>query len=155
MDKTVNLIEERNSMKYEVIMKGRNPLIEEEIDVIINSVHLRCFMPYGSVFPLEEGEKYWAEIDGVIFDAPVLKEIHLPVKKIQCGGKDFSHKVCGIMDIDMGLVHSSIDIYLDSAYLYDFAYLDGHFVELVIDRFDIEFLEPLLQGESTDISKTM
>ena len=131
-------------MKYEVTIEGFNPLIEEEIDIIIRSAHLQCFMPYGSIFPLEKGEKYWAEIDCVIFDEIILKEIHEPVQKIQCDENDFSHKIYGILDIDMSVVHSSIDIYLDSTYLYDYAYLDGKFVEIVIDRFDIEFLEPLL-----------
>lgn len=41
-------------MRYEVIIEGQNPLIEEEIDV--NGTKLKCFMPYGTDFLLKKAE---------------------------------------------------------------------------------------------------
>lgn len=128
-------------MKYEIIVECFNSLIEEEVDISINSTRLKCFMPYGTDFWVEEGKKYYSEIESIIFDKLIIKEIHEPIKNIQCNLNNFSHKVCGVLDIDNGIVHSSIDVYLDKAYLYDYAYLDSRFIEIVIDRFDIEFIQ--------------
>lgn len=43
-------------MRYEVIIEGQNPLIEEEIDVNVNGTKLKCFMPYGTDFLLKKAE---------------------------------------------------------------------------------------------------
>lgn len=97
-------------------------------------------MPYGTDFWIVEGKKYYSEIESIIFDKLIIKEIYESIKEIQYSKSSFSHRVHGIMDIDKGAIHSSIDVYLDMAYLYDYAYLDGKFIEIVIDRFDIEFI---------------
>lgn len=127
-------------MKYKVIVEGYNSLIEEEIDISINSIRLKCFMPYEMIFLVEEGESYYAEIESIIFDKLIINEIYEPIKQIQSDVNSFAHKVYGYLDIDKGLVKSSIDVYIDRVYLYDYGYLDGKFVELDIDRFNIEFI---------------
>lgn len=127
-------------MKYEVLVESYHSLIEEEIDISINSTRLKCFMPYGTDFWVVEGKKYYSKIESIIFDKLIIKEIYESIKEIQYSKSSFSHRVHGIMDIDKAVIHSSIDVYLDMAYLYDYAYLDGKFIEIVIDRFDIEFI---------------
>lgn len=132
-------------MRFEVLVESYNSLIEEEIDIRINTTRLNCFMSCGTDFWIEEGEKYCSEIESIIFDKPIINEIQVPMKEIQCNARDFSHKVCGRLNIDKGIIQSSIDIDVDQAYLYDYAYLDGKFVEITIDRFDIEFY-PQISG---------
>lgn len=127
-------------MRYKVIVEDYNPLIEEEIDIRINSTRLKCFMPYGMDFSAEDGKSYYAEIESIVLDKLIMNEIHEPMKQIQSILNSFAHRICGYLDIDKGLVQSSIDVYIDMAYLYDYGYLDGKFVELVIDRFNIEFV---------------
>lgn len=127
-------------MRYEVIIEGYNPLIEEEIDVNVNGTKLKCFMPYGTDFFVEEGRKYYSEIEGILFDELIMNEICAPVQKIEIHESDFSHKIFGYLELDEGVIHSSIDVYLDMEYLCDYAYLDGKFVEIIIDRFNIEFV---------------
>lgn len=122
-------------MRYEVIIEGYNPLIEEEIVVNVNGTRLKCFMPYGTDFFIEEGRKYYSEIEGILFDELIMNEICAPVQKIEIHESDFSHKIFGYLELDEGVIHSSIDVYLDMEYLCDYAYLDGKFVEIIIDRF--------------------
>ena len=127
-------------MKYEVVVDSINSLIEEEIDIIINNTKLKCFMAYETAHLPEEGKTYFCEIDCMIVDELSIKEIREPIQQIKYEKTSFSHKIYGRLDIDKGLVSSVIDIYLDMPYLYDYAYLDDKFVEIVIDRFNIRFL---------------
>ena len=114
-------------MKYLVTVESFNSLIEKEVIVNIDGQQIRCFMPYGSGSEVE------------IFDDLDVKEVEKSVKEMQCVNQTFVYSITGKLNIDNSKIESTIDIYLDVEDLYDYGCYDSKYVELKVDRFNIEF----------------
>lgn len=126
-------------MKYLAIIEGIDNLIEEEIIINIDGQQLRCFMPYGSSVQLEIGKQYHINLEADIYDELEIKEVGKAVKEIKCINQTFAYYISGKLDIDNGKIESTIDIYLDKDFLYDYGFLDDKYVEFKVDRFNVEF----------------
>ena len=126
-------------MNYLARIEGFDNLIKEEIIISIDGQQLRCFMPYGSSIPIEIGNQYYVKLEADIYNDLEIKEVKKNVKEIRCINQTFAYCISGILDVDNAKIESTIDIYLDKEYLYDYAFLDKKYVELKIDRFNIDF----------------
>lgn len=126
-------------MKYLVTVESFNSLIEEEVIVNIDGQQIRCFMSYGSGSEIEIGNQYYADIEVEIFDDLDVKEVEKSVKEMQCINQTFACYITGKLNIDNSKIESTIDIYLDEEDLYDYGCYDSKYVELKVDRFNIEF----------------
>ncbi len=122
-------------MNYLAKIEGFEKLIEEII-ICIDGQKIRCFMPYGSSIPLEIGKQYYVKLEADIYND---LEIKRNVKKIRCINQTFAYCISGTLDIDNAKIESTIDIYLAKEYLYDYTFLDKKYVELKVDRFNIDF----------------
>ncbi|WP_010247301.1 hypothetical protein [Acetivibrio cellulolyticus] len=126
-------------MKYLVTIEGFDNLIEEEIIINIDGQQLRCFMPYGSSIQLEIGKQYHINLEADIYGELEIKEVGKSVKEIKCINQTFAYYISGILDIDNSKIESTIDIYLEKEFLYDYGFLDDKYVEFKVDRFNVEF----------------
>lgn len=128
-------------MKYLVTVESLNCLIEEEIIINVEGQQIRCFMPYGIENDIEIANQYYANIEAEIFDDLGIKEVEKCDKQIRCIDETFSYYIIGKLNIDNSRIESTIDIYLNKEDLYDYGCYDSKYVELKIDRFNIEFDE--------------
>lgn len=128
-------------MKYNALIKATDSNIEEEITIEINGVELTGFVdsfPYG----INIGGYYPVEIGITVLDDLELKEIDQPVKEIEQIGEGFGYFIRGELDGDR--LNSAI-IFKDDEWFQEYSYLAGKYVEIMVDRISIEFLEEDLQ----------
>ncbi|WP_040952002.1 hypothetical protein [Gorillibacterium massiliense] len=124
-------------MKYKALIKATDPNIEEEVKIEINGVELIGFVdsfPYG----INIGGYYPVEIGITVLDDLELKEIDRPAKEIEQIEEGFGYFIRGELDGDR--LYSAI-IFQDDEWFQEYCYLTGKYVEIVIDRISIEFLE--------------
>lgn len=128
-------------MKYNALIKATDSNIEEEIKIEINGVELTGFVdsfPYG----INIGSYYPVEIGITVFDDLDLKEIDQPVKEIEQIGESFGYFIRGELDGDR---LNSVITFQDDEWFQEYSYLVGKYVEIMVDRISIGFLEDDLQ----------
>lgn len=128
-------------MKYNALIKATDSNIEEEVKIEINGVELTGFVdsfPYG----INIGGYYPVEIGITVLDDLELKEIDQPVKEIEQIGEGFAYFIRGELDGDR--LNSTV-IFQDDEWFQEYSYLAGKYVEIMVDRISIEFLEEDLQ----------
>jgi len=128
-------------MKYNALIKATDSNIEEEVKIEINGVELTGFVdsfPYG----INIGGYYPVEIGITVLDDLELKEIDQPVKEIEQIGEGFAYFIRGELDGDR--LNSAV-IFQDDEWFQEYSYLAGKYVEIMVDRISIEFLEEDLQ----------
>ena len=82
------------------------------------------------------GEKVNVEIE--FFGDLIIKKNEIQEKKILYNGA-YSYVICGILDVDDGLIKSEINFSIDRYYLYEYGYLDKEYVEIIVPRVDFYF----------------
>ena len=111
--------------------------IEEEVLLDIDGILITCFIclcPY----KLEEGKMYPVELSFVFLDDEIFKEIDdekYGLRKIDDG---FKYKLTGKVEnhaLDVG--HG---IRIEDEMFDEYTYLDGRFIELLVDRISVEFI---------------
>lgn len=112
-------------------------VVEEEVTLLINGF---CIDGFAWDYPrnILVGRHYLVSVQAQIFDQYQLKAATSPgidVQKVTKNG--FAYWVTG--KLQDGVLMSFIDI-IDEVLLSDYSYLDGQYVRMKIDRFDIEFL---------------
>lgn len=128
-------------MKYNALIKATDSNIEEEIKIEINGVELTGFVdsfPYG----INIGSYYPVEIGITVFGDLDLKEIDQPVKEIEQIGESFGYFIRGELDGDR---LNSVITFQDDEWFQEYSYLVGKYVEIMVDRISIGFLEDDLQ----------
>ncbi|CVK19388.1 hypothetical protein [Sporomusa sphaeroides] len=127
-------------MEYDVLVKGLNPCVEEEVIIEADGIVLTCFAPWG--FPaIEVGKKYKANIGVTILDNLGMKETADSSNSFKQIGSTFAYCIRGKFDLDSRILDAGIQIRFDEdeVDLHDYGYLDGRYVEIKVDRIDIEF----------------
>lgn len=109
---------------------------EEKVTVESNGVEVTCFAVY-CPYKIEEGKKYSAEFDFVVFDEYEVSEIHNRNSGIEYTGKAFSYLLIGKLEgsrLNAGIIFD------DENLLSDYSFLDGKYVQVKADRLDISFI---------------
>lgn len=125
-------------MVFCVQLKKLDPNIEEKAIVQIGNVEIQCFV---RCWPssVEVGHFYNADIDVDILDDFEMKE-----QAVQTIGFEqinaFAYSIFGKFSLDSQTVDAGIPIRFDQDYLYDYAYLDGKYVSVRVDRINLSFV---------------
>ena len=120
-------------MKYHcIIIKVE----EEEITVRINNVELVCFCGQSTTY--SPGDK--AEIELYLYDNPkididTLNEENSIIRL----GMTYSYQITGILDAENKRIRSVIDFPIDDSIAWDFFYLNGTRIKLLVHRIDLSF----------------
>ncbi|MFK4345236.1 MULTISPECIES: hypothetical protein [unclassified Paenibacillus] len=124
-------------MKYNALVKAIDSNIEEEVRVEINGIEFTGFV---DCFPylINTGSYYPVEIGITVLDDLELKEINESVQEIEQIGNGFGYFIRGELDGNCCL--NSVMIFQDDWFL-EYSYLGGKYVEIMVDRISIEFLE--------------
>lgn len=127
-------------IQYTAKVINMSPIIEEEVTLEINGIQIIAF---ANEFPVEliVGELYLVELDVIIFDEIIIKQVNMEEFKIQQENNSFAYTLQGKLDIDEGTLEvSSITFEIDSEFLMDYGYLHEQFVQIRVDRFTVNFL---------------
>ncbi|TCS96551.1 hypothetical protein [Hazenella coriacea] len=124
-------------MRYKAQVKKLNPHIEEEVTLEIQGHVITAF---SSICPyvLEEGKSYPISIGFTILDKFEIRELNEDVKSLEQVDIGYQYYIKGILHedfIDAGLI-----ILDEDEYFVDYTYLIGKYVEIKVDRLDIEFI---------------
>lgn len=117
---------------------ARDPMIEEQITLEISGVEFIAFS-YAVPRNVEIGQDYRVEIGITVLDDLEVKETSEPQKGLERTGDGFQHRIRGVMlinAIDCGFVIDD-----DDGALWDYRYMQGSYVEVVVDRITAWFLE--------------
>lgn len=127
-------------MKYDVLVKGLNPCVEEEVIIEANGIVLTCFAHWG-LPAIEVGKTYKADIGVTILDDLGMREIADSSNSFRQIGSTFAYYIQGKFDLDSRVLDAGVQIQFDEdeVDLHDYGYLDGKYVEIKADRIDIEF----------------
>ena len=118
-------------MKYNCVIQTAD---EEEVTIMIGKTKITGFANKG--FDYSSGEKVNVEIE--FFGDLIIKKNGIQEKKILYNGA-YSYVICGILDVDDGLIKSEINFSIDRYYLYEYGYLDKEYVEIIVPRVDFYF----------------
>lgn len=132
-----------NKKKYEVEIIGLSSDVEEEIKIRLNDFSINCFCNKLSERPII-GSKWFVYLEAIIFDEINIEEISNGIEGFSPVNNSFSYFLCGVYNADKQSVNVGFDIDLSDADLYDFAFLDGKNVKILISRFDIELIDKIL-----------
>ncbi|MEW9677805.1 hypothetical protein ABRT01_16840 [Lentibacillus sp. L22] len=115
-----------------------NPNIEEEVRVEINGNEFTGFAiicPY----EIEEGKRYPVELGFAILDEFTIHELFDDKKGIMnIDNAGYTSKIFGILHEEY--IDAGIAIQDDDGYFQDFLPLTGKYVEVEVDKINIEFL---------------
>ncbi|GLR04989.1 hypothetical protein [Vibrio hyugaensis] len=120
---------------YNAKVLGLNPDIEEEVTLEVNGVELTCFAgmcPY----ELNIGQEYPVTFE--MLDFELTEQESTEETSMTRVDSTYAYKLLGRLNgntIDAGL--KICDDFLES----DYAYLDGQFICLCVERLDVEFLD--------------
>lgn len=120
---------------YNAKVLGLNPDIEEEVTLEVNGIELTCFAgmcPY----ELNIGQEYPVTFE--MLDFELTKQESAEETSTTRVDSTYAYKLLGRLNggtIDAGL--KICDDFLES----DYAYLDGQFICLCVERLDVEFLD--------------
>lgn len=126
-------------MKYDVLVKGLNQCVEEEVIIEANGIVLYCFAHWG--LAIEVGKKYKANIGVTILDDLGMREISDSSNSFRQVGSTFAYYIQGKFDLNSRILDAGVQIQFDEdeVDLHDYGYLDGKYVEIKVDRINIEF----------------
>ncbi|MHC1685190.1 MAG: hypothetical protein AB6733_20015 [Clostridiaceae bacterium] len=127
-------------MRYLVTVESFDRHIEEEVIISIENQILRCFMPYGIEESIETGKQYYAEIEVEVYNDIDLKELQDHKREIENIKKTFAYYIRGKLNLEKNLIESTLEINLDECDLNEYSYCDSKYVEVRVDRFNIEFI---------------
>ncbi len=108
----------------------------EEVTIKTNDIMIIGFVNCG--VQKEIGDTCNFEIE--LFDDLEIKEIAESKKEVHRIGNSYSYYIRGILDVDALKIHSILDIDLEKEDIYDYAYLDGKYIEIKVKRLDINFI---------------
>jgi hypothetical protein len=116
-----------------------NPQIEEEVLLEIKEFRIFAFV---NIYPFEIniGREYQIYLELTILDEISINKINYENKNIQQIDNTFSYCITGILDIDKATIDAGIILEIDRDFLFDYGYLHGHYVQLVVDRMTVEFI---------------
>ncbi|MFV8457240.1 hypothetical protein ACNO5M_19415 [Vibrio owensii] len=120
---------------YNAKVLGLNPDIEEEVTLEVNGIELTCFAgmcPY----ELNIGQEYPVTFE--MLDFELTEQESAEETSTTRVDSTYAYKLLGRLNggtIDAGL--KICDDFLES----DYAYLDGQFICLCVERLDVEFLD--------------
>lgn len=122
--------------KYFASVKTIGDDIEEEVTLDLDDLEVTCF---ASVCPYEihEGERYPVSLELIIFDDYEVKESETEIIGLERIEEGFSYWIKG--RLEKGVIDCGIR-FENEILLSDFGYLDGQFIQLKVDRIDVEFL---------------
>ena len=121
-------------MIYNGIIKGIGE-DGEEVTIKINDVIITGFVNCG----VEKNIGDICDFKIQLYDDLEMKEIAENKKEIHRIGNSYSYYVRGILDIDALKIHSILDIDLEKEDVYDYSFLDSKYVEIRVQRLDINF----------------
>lgn len=107
----------------------------EEVTIETNDVIITGFVNSG----VEKNIGDICDFKIQLYDDLEMKEIAENKKELYRIENSYSYYVRGILDVDALKVHSILDIDLDKEDVYDYSFLDGKYVEIRVQRLDINF----------------
>jgi len=123
-------------MKYYAKLLAIHPDIEEEVQLCLGEVTLRCFAN-SMLYPVQIGEIYPVELSLCYLKDCKLRPIaenNVSISELTTG---FSHKIRGVLAGDKLISHGVT--FQDDYFAEKYAWLDGHFVETIADRINLDF----------------
>jgi hypothetical protein len=122
--------------RYEVIVLAVDPIIEEEVLLLVKGLEVKCFASY-CPSKIEVGETYEVEFDLVLPDNDVVAAVEEPITTlIEMEDDGFSCALYGYLD--GGEFRSFVD-FSDQEMHYDYPQLNGRFVKIQVVRIDVSF----------------
>lgn len=122
--------------KYVVIVLAVNPIVEEEVLLLVNGVKVKCF---ASCCPekIQVGEAYEVEFEIVLPDDDFITVAEQRSDSlIEVKDDGFSCFLYGYLD---GSVFRSFVDFMDQEIHYDYPALNEEFVKVRVDRIDVSF----------------
>ena len=107
----------------------------EEVTIKTNDTMITGFVNCG--VQKEIGDTCNFEIE--LYDDLEMQEIVENKKELYRIGNSYSYYIRGILDVDALKIHSILDIDLEKEDIYDYAYLDGKYIEIKVQRLNINF----------------
>ncbi|MCD1260540.1 hypothetical protein B5M42_017195 [Paenibacillus athensensis] len=122
-------------MDYVAVLERVSQVIEEEVLININGITFTGFSTL-CPYPVVEGKQYKVKLGLTILDDVIIKQLDQPHEKLIQIGEGFSYLIRGrVKDNTLESIVS-----FEDDFLLDFAYLNGEFIELYVDRISVEFL---------------
>ncbi len=124
-------------MIYTVYLKGVNEYIEEEVIIDINGVEI---VGFSSTYPykIEVEKSYPVELELIFLDSEDFKEIKEEIYSIEKIDNAYSYRLRG--KVINGSIDIGSNILIEDEIFKEYAYLNGLFVELVVDRISVNFI---------------
>ncbi|MEB0226181.1 hypothetical protein [Pseudomonas sp. 10S4] len=122
--------------KYVVIVLAVNPIVEEEVLLLVSGVKVKCF---ASCCPekIQVGEAYEVEFEIVLPDDDFITVAEKRSDSlIEVKDDGFSCFLYGYLD---GSVFRSFVDFMDQEIHYDYPALNEEFVKVRVDRIDVSF----------------
>lgn len=119
-------------MKYNCVIKEIKD--DEEVTIEIVNIIITGFVNMGIDILIDEE----AEVEIEFFDDIEIDEVNINEKSILSKGT-YSYSIFGILDIDNSIISSTLDFSIDRECLYEYAFLDGKYVEVKVRRLDFCF----------------
>lgn len=127
-------------MKYEAKIISENPDIEEELKIKIKDIELLCFVEEYRC-SVEVGQEYIVDLEIVVFDDLDIEKSTVQAREMTQQADSFAYCIRGVFNPSNKKIDSGIDIDLADEDISGFLYLENQFVELNIDRFNIDIIE--------------
>lgn len=121
-------------MKYNCVIKEIED--DEEVTIKIENTIITGFVNMGLSIPIDTK----TEVEIEFYDDIEIEETNIQEKSILSKGT-YSYSIFGILDIDNGIISSTLDFSIDREYLYEYGFLDGKYVEVRVNRLDFYFHE--------------
>ncbi len=119
-------------MKFNCLIKEIED--DDEVTIQIGDVVITGFVNMGIDIPIDKE----IQVDIEFYDDIELEESNVQEKCIISTGT-FSYSIFGLLDVDNGIIKSTLDFEIDNEYLFDYGFLDGKYVELKVGRLDFSF----------------
>lgn len=123
--------------KYSALVQAIGDSVEEEVTLSLNGFEVICFAgvcPYD----IREGEKYPVSFELMIFGDYEVKKLETESMGLERIGNSFSYWINGLFE--QGIIDCGIQ-FEDDILLSDYGDLNGKFIQLKVDRIDVEFLD--------------
>ncbi|GAB6085906.1 hypothetical protein [Alkaliphilus crotonatoxidans] len=127
-------------MEYNAIVKGFNEHVEEEVIVEIGGVEITGFMPFGISFQPEEKQEYLVSLGFVVLDDIEMQKIEQLDMGFYRIDNSFAYFIRGYFDFDKRTINAGLIVELEEEMVDGLAYFDGCYVQIRVDRINIDFL---------------
>jgi hypothetical protein len=121
---------------YEARLTKLSPIIEEEVTCVIHGLEVTAFCTV-SPYPIHEDDLYPVALSFVSFDGLDIRESPTPVKNLVRKGNGYGYLIQG--ELNDGVIDFGLQVFDEE--LKECSHLSGKYVEFLIDRLQIEFLE--------------